>query len=80
MTTLVLNTGLLKIDDIVTDEVTDDDLTRQRNVLLTAVDLDDVLYRGEWMPVAYVTGTDLHTHKPVKWLATPRRKWTASRA
>lgn len=78
MPTLVLSTRLLKVDDLVTEKIAADDRT-ERNVLITKIDSDVVWYREDWNDVFYVTGTDLNSHKPVKWMAVPRRNWTASR-
>jgi hypothetical protein len=80
LTEFIVRSPQLKGGDVFTEYVKDDGpavITRQ--VLVHQVALAEILYRGEYIPAYFVTGSDLKTRKRVAVFAATRRLWAASR-
>lgn len=80
LTEFIVRTPQLRGGDIFTEQVRDEGPSAfRREVLVNQVALVEIKYRGEWVPVYLVTGSDLKTKKRVATYAATRRLWAASR-
>lgn len=77
-----LQTAGLAVGDIYTESITGtgDQRGPERKVVIdTAPVLTEMFYRGEYVPVYFVRGTDPRNHQVVKTMASPRRRWSVTR-
>jgi len=51
----------------------------ERDVQIAEVKYGEIWYKGELVPVHFVTGTDLHSKKTVKWAKNAWHRWLVER-
>lgn len=78
----IMRSHQLMVGDIVTESgltVATEGGYDERDVQITAVVDGEIWYKEAFVPVHFVTGTDLHSKKTVRWAKNNWHRWLVER-